>query len=251
MNHAESIRVAIVEDHAILREELSHFMRSQGLVVHELSSGAPLGPLLDKEELDLVVLDVNLPGEDGFAIAGRIKQRAPHLGVLMLSARSSLGDKVTGYDSGADIYLPKPVEPEELMAAVRSLLRRVPDVSRAAKWKLDARLARLIGPGGTDAAVPLTLTEVALLRALVQAPSHMLSAEELCGAVSPAPDEDGVSRRALENLVSRLRKKVSECTQEPDISIIRSVRNVGYQLGFPIEMMRRPALPSPHTEDRP
>lgn len=238
MNRTEAIRVAIVEDHAILREELSHFMRTRGMVVHELSSGAPLGPLLEKEELDLVVLDVNLPGDDGFVLAARIKQQAPHLGVLMLTARSSPGDKITGYDAGADIYLSKPVQPDELLAALRSLLRRMPHVSLAPAWQLDVRAARLVSPQGSGPAVALTSAEVLLLKALLQAPGQQVSSGALCSALSAPSGDSEPSRRALENLVSRLRKKVCEATLQPDLTVIRSVRGIGYQLSLPMQLLR-------------
>lgn len=230
------LSIAIVEDDKILREELSHFLGSYGHVVHEINSGPALDDLTQVTDFDILILDLNLPGPTGFEIAKSYRSRLLDVGIIVLSARTSGVDRIKSYQDGADIYIPKPCPPQELLAAVNSLARRVKKRDSIKSWKLDPiRLVLASADGLIN--IQLLPFESGIIAALAKAPQNHLSFDSLCAQVaeSPSPDiqTDGVTRRALENKISRLRKKFSlYAVNEP--SLIRSVRGEGYQLCLPV-----------------
>jgi DNA-binding response OmpR family regulator len=222
------IRVAIVEDDAILREELAWFLGQHGFETLVANSGRGLDDLLPVTPVDVVVLDLNLPGESGFEIARRLKRHNPAIGVVMLTARSALPDRVKGYESGADIYLAKPVPAEELKAAIVSLHRRLGGQGQAPAWLLDREQA-LIRPPAGHPDIALTAKELAFLLLFARAAQDTLESTTVCELMEPADSTEPLSKRALENIVSRLRKKLQPFadSQQP---LIRSVWGSGYQL---------------------
>jgi DNA-binding response OmpR family regulator len=242
-------RIAIVEDHAILREELACFLTGRGFKVHEFGSGVTLGPLLQAKAFDLLILDVNLPGPSGFDIARLAKQHGDNIGIIMLTARAHLADKINGYDSGADIYLPKPVAPEELLAAVRSLLRRNANVGNQDAWQLNVFSHQLSGQSA-EHVVSLTATESALLQALAEAPDQKLSTDELMGLVGRASGDAIFSKRALENAVSRLRKKICAAAHMHEEPVVHAIWGVGYQLCIAVAIVRRLPGEVPSSNNR-
>jgi DNA-binding response OmpR family regulator len=231
-----TLSIAIVEDDRILREELSHFLSSYGHVVHEINSGPALDDLAQVTDFDILILDLNLPGPTGFQIAQSYRSRMPDVGIIVLSARTSGIDRIKSYQDGADIYIPKPCPPQELLAAVNSLARRVKQKDSIKAWKLDPiRLLLTSADGSIN--IQLLPFESGIIAALARAPQNQLSADSLCTQVTESKSDesqtDGVTRRALENKISRLRKKFStHATHEP--SLIRSIRGGGYQLCVPI-----------------
>ncbi len=230
------LKIAVVEDDAILREELSHFLRENQFEVFELVTGLALFDLLKTTILDLILLDLNLPGSSGFDIAIEVKSRFTNIGIVMLTARTSLPDRIKSYDSGADIYLPKPTSSAEVLAALNSLGRRINKISESEGWILHRATSTLRAPEPSKL-ISLTLVERDLLICLSQAPEMMMNAEALCEELSVAAQEYPLTRRALENLISRLRKKFTGLNDsaEPK-SIVRSVRGLGYQLCIPIKL---------------
>lgn len=236
MPEQTSLVIAIVEDDVILREELSAFLTAQGHVAHALISGTALDDLFQETAVDIVILDLNLPGQSGFEIAQRYRAGYPELGIIILSARTASVDRISSYDNGADIYLPKPCPPGELLAAIKSLSRRVKSNQSAHAWQLDTVRHVLASANGATF-IQLLAVEAHIVELLARAPKHQMSAEDICVLIAEngpnGESSEVLTRRALENRISRLRKKFAEDTKaEP--TIIRSIRNEGYQLCIPV-----------------
>lgn len=236
MSENRPIRVAIVEDDAILREELAWFLNMHGCEVLEANSGRGLDDLLPLSSVDTVVLDLNLPGENGFDIAERLKRHRPSLGIIMLTARSALLDRVKGYSSGADIYLAKPVPGEELLAALMSLRRRLGGQAKPQMWLLDRERA-LIRPPSGQADIALTAKELSFLLLFARAAQDTLESTTVCDMMESGESVEPLSKRALENIVSRLRKKLQTAVSNEQV-LIRSVWGTGYQLCFAVKEAR-------------
>lgn len=228
-----STNILIVEDDAILREEIVYFLNGHGLRTLEANNSIAIDELMMTTPVDILILDVNLPGRNGFEIAQHIRGHTPGIGIIMLTARTALHDRLKSYESGADIYLPKPTAPEELLAAILSLRRRMQTSAARDTWTLDSQRRYLFTPGGTNP-VSLTSMECALLHALAQATNHTLDSNNLCELIGEKHQSDALTKRALENLVSRLRKKAADASSVNDEVLIRSVWGVGYQLAQPV-----------------
>ena len=226
-------RVALVEDDPLLRKELHFHLKQQGFLVFAVQNGKSLDELLMTEPLDALVLDLSLPGEDGIAIADRIRRSIPGMGIVMLTARSALPDRIRGYEAGADVYLNKPVAPEELTLTLLSVVRRVKKIDEVPAWTLDLQNRSIYGPEPWQKAF-LTNSERALLLALAQAPSHMLETDMICELLSQRSGTSEMGKRALESLVSRLRKKLESLTGLEAEPAIKAVWGIGYQLCVPV-----------------
>lgn len=226
---AAALRLLIVEDNDALRETLAEVLAARGYRVEAVGSAEEV-PEICAGCHDIAILDLNLPGEDGLSLAARLRRVRPGIGIVMLTVRDRLGDKLAGYDNGADLYLPKPVAPDELLAALAALARRLvpatlpPDVPR-----LDLQAGVLRTVNG-----PLVLrgTETALLRALVLAPDGLLESWQLLEALQKPVDEDG--KRQLAVIITRLRAKL-EAHGLP-APTIRSERGIGYRLVLPLTL---------------
>lgn len=230
---AGQIRVALVEDDPLLRKEMHFHLKQQGFLVFAVQSGKSLDELLMTEPLDALVLDLSLPGEDGISIANRIRRSIPGMGIVMLTARTALPDRIRGYEAGADVYLSKPVAPEELTLTLLSLARRVKKVDETPVWTLDLRDRSIYGAEPWQKAF-LTNSERALLLALAQAPSHMLETDMICELLSQRSGTSDMGKRALESLVSRLRKKLESLSGQDAEPALKAVWGIGYQLCVPV-----------------
>lgn len=229
-NHS-SLKIAIVEDHDDLRELFVDFLTEQGHEVHGFACADDLDQLMVGETVDLLILDLNLPDEDGYSIAQR--QRAAHqeIHILMLTARTAVADRIKGYVSGADNYLTKPVSPAELAIVVDSITRRVVSarVSEAEVSVNNASL-QISGPTGT---LTLTPPEMLMLKNLAYAPGCKLSYWRLLELLQMETDDKG--KAALEVRISRLKKKMHEIgAPEP---AIKALWKDGYQLCIPVRVM--------------
>jgi DNA-binding response OmpR family regulator len=231
--NAAQIRVALVEDDPLLRKELHFHLKQQGFIVFAVLNGKSLDELLMTEPLDALVLDLSLPGEDGISIANRIRKSIPAMGIVMLTARSALPDRIRGYEAGADVYLSKPVAPEELTSTLRSLARRVKKSSEVAVWTLDLQARSIYGSEPWQKAF-LTNSEQTLLLALAQAPSHTLETDMICELLSQRSGTSDMGKRALESLVSRLRKKLESLSGLDAEPALKAVWGIGYQLCVPV-----------------
>ena len=227
------MNVLLVEDYDQLRAVTAEVIAAKGHVVHALPSAEALGELVFQQPLDVAVLDLNLPGEDGLSLAQRLYQTCPGIGIVMLTVRHTLADKLAGYERGADVYLTKPCEPEELCAAIEALGRRIRAArapNREAIYTLNVSKAQLITPQGV---VDLRSAEVLFLQGLALAPEGKLEYWQLIEKLDKPMDEAGKAQ--LEVLVSRLRQKLQSIgIVEPGI---KSERGKGYRLCMPIKMV--------------
>jgi two-component system copper resistance phosphate regulon response regulator CusR len=221
------VRVLLVEDDAELAHEVAMGLRGAGARV-ELAGSARSGRLIvEREALDVIILDVMLPGESGFELCRSLRARGVETPILMLTARDTVSDRVTGLDSGADDYLTKPFALQELIARVRALSRRRPALSprivRVADLEIDlgARRARRAGR-----VIELTAKEFALLECFAQHPDVVLDRAAITAHVWD--DNHDPFTNVLEVLVRRLRRKIDD-GYEP--KLIHTMRGAGYRLG--------------------
>jgi len=223
--------IVVVEDEAITRTKLAGYFETEGYRVSEAESGPELWRAIDEGPVDLVLLDINLPGEDGLSIARRLRERHD-LGIILVTCRSDEIDRIVGLEIGADDYVTKPFNHRELLARVRSVLRRAApgrslverddEVFRFEGWQFDTRRRELRSPEGE--AVPLTRAEFELLGALVRHPCEVMSRERLLTRITHRR-WDG-SDRTVDVLVRRLRRKIEPDPQDP--KLIKTVHGEGY-----------------------
>lgn len=220
---ATHLKLVIVEDHLDLRKILATYLSENGHIIYEAADAEELEAILIKEIVDIIILDLNLPGEDGISIAQRLKKTNPKLFIIMLTARQKPEDLIKGYNSGADLYITKPSSANELSAAINSFSRRLSaDKNEQASIQLVTRRNELSGTKKQN----LNTVEVLLLKALVLAPNHQLEYYKLLELFDTELDAKGKS--ALEVHMTRLRKKLVDVGAEPPA--IRAIRNEGYQL---------------------
>ena len=234
MSIADKLTVALVEDDRLLREEIENHLTAHGFVVHAANSASALDDILARQAIDLYILDLNLPGESGLSLCKRLRQSMPGAGIVILTARVALNDRLAGYEmGGADIYLTKPVAPVELVL-VRSLGRRIKKVNVGQAWALNLRDRTLNSPYSTDK-LRLTSREKTLLVALMQAENNTLESGVMCDLYGSDETDDLMSKHALEELVARLRKKLKTVMPTTAETPIKSVWGVGYQLCIQID----------------
>lgn len=230
---AAHLSIVLVEDNDDLRELTAEALRAEGHHVVALSCAEELEDQARGAVADVFLIDLNLPGEDGFSLSRRLRKVHPLVGIIIISARSDLQDKVVGYDSGADWYLPKPVPFAELSAALKSFARRrfaqqVDTVMPAGGLRL--RLRDLHGPVGS---VRLTPAEENLLTALARAPSGRLENWQLLELFGL--DHADASKTRIEVRITRLRKKLSQAGVTGPC--LESIRGIGYQLNVPVQVV--------------
>lgn len=218
------MRVVVVEDHLDLRQLFVDALTQEGMDVLAVYCAEELDECMSAGSVDLLILDVNLPGESGFEIAKRIRAADSKIHIIMLSARTSETDRIRGYESGADFYICKPVSPAELSAAVQAVKRRVlaPSLS-GSELTLSVSGMCLTSSHGV---ANLGRSDVSLLRALAMAPDHRLPYWRLFEVTERSANE--LAKNQLELQVYRLRKKFADI-DIPE-SLIKSVRSEGYQL---------------------
>jgi len=227
------LNIVVVEDNDDLRELTCQVLSQEGHRVTGLACAEELEDIAGGEPADIFLIDLNLPGEDGISLSQRIRKAQPLVGIIIISARTDLDDKVTGYESGADWYITKPVVFAELTAAIRSFARR----RHAAKHeKIDATQALTLdkldmtGPLGS---AKLTATEGMLLTAFARAPAGKLETWQIAEMLDVEADE--AMNSSISVGIARLRKKLRDVGA--DGVVIESIRNVGYQLLLIIKIL--------------
>jgi DNA-binding response OmpR family regulator len=225
-----SLNIIVVEDNDDLRQATVEALQAIGHVVRGVDCAEALDDELGAFRADLLVLDLNLPGEDGISLAQRVRQAEPGIGIIMLTARNQLRDKMRGYESGADIYLTKPTSVQELGAAIAALARRIrPSVHAGAVLTLNLVTLQLQGPVG---AVDVSNQEATLLSAFAKARDRRLEHWQLT-ELSGKPADD-VSKNAMEVQIVRLRKRLEQAGAAAPT--IKAIRGTGYQLCIAVEV---------------
>jgi two-component system phosphate regulon response regulator OmpR len=233
MPQTEALKVIIVDDDVDVRAMVADYLSRDGYVVHPCGCGEELKQELSFGRADLIVLDVQLPGEDGISIARRLRTDwdTP---IIMLTGRDDIVDRVVGLEIGADDYMTKPFDLRELRARVRAVMRRTGaekpkcapqpsgNVVCFGKVCLDLDRRALFDEDGAE--VKLTATEFDLLSAFARAPNRVLSREFLLDT-APARDRESFDR-AIDIRITRIRQKVEVQPAKPQV--IRTIRNVGY-----------------------
>jgi two-component system OmpR family response regulator len=242
-----AFHIAVLDDEVDITQLLANYLQSHGFRVTQLHNGASLMALMGTDPADLVLLDLGLPGEDGFSIARRMRENW-RCGLVIVTGRGDAVDKVVGLEVGADDYVTKPFDLRELVARVKAVLRRLapsdaaaPSVAPAAPagpaasdqlqfagWQLDVAARSLMNPQGQP--VALTGGEFDLLCAFARHPGRVLSRDFLLEQTRRR--EAGPFDRTIDVQVGRLRKKIEADADDPQI--IKSVRGAGYILVPPV-----------------
>lgn len=220
------LNILLVEDHSPLRAVTTEVLEGQGHIVWGVSSAEEVDELSSRGKWQVAVLDLNLPGEDGLSLAKRLRSYCPSIGIVMVTARHSLRDKVVGYQQGADIYLTKPTDPDELCAAVAALGRRLQPAMidrENTLLCLDLSSATLSTPLGP---LVLRFSEVRVLYALATAPEGTLAHWELLELLHKDLGDQGKAQ--LEVLMSRLRRKL--LAMGVGAPVLKAERGRGYRL---------------------
>jgi DNA-binding response OmpR family regulator len=239
--------ILIVEDNEDLLDDLLLNLRHAGMDVHGVGDAQQLDAYLVSHMPAVLVLDLGLPDEDGLSVVQRIKQSHPKMGVIMVTARVSLDDKLLGYQLGADNYLPKPVNYQELIMIIGSLLRRLAETNSPALvsmtatdacWLLDKRkmtISAPIIPNSLDAVASLTLTwtEVCMLEVFSCSDAGSADKQALLKVLGGDADDDYYQLHRLEAAISRLRKKLESLSSDKE-TLIKVQRAKGYQFMQPL-----------------
>ena len=234
----------LVDDETTLREPLAEYLTRQGFSVREAESAAAARTVLTDFTPDLALVDIMMPGEDGLSLTRHLVE-ARGIPVILLTAKSEAMDRIIGLEIGADDYVPKPFEPRELVARIRSVLRRAAKdngpadddhyVYRFEGWELDPLKRRLTDPEG--ASIAISTAEFRMLKALCDHPRQVLDRDRLLDMVQGR--EAHLFDRAVDNQVSRLRRKIEVDSRNPEL--IQTVRGGGYRLAADVVRVSRPA----------
>jgi two-component system OmpR family response regulator len=229
----------VIDDHRAIRDPLAAYLRRQGFEVSTAADGRAARACLAEQRFDLVILDLMLPHEDGFSLCRHIRS-AFATPIIMLTARSEFADRIAGLDLGADDYVTKPFNVDELVARIRSVLRRAVgreqdparERLRFEGWSLDLLHRQLKNPLGEE--VPLSTMEFRLLQAFLEHPNQVLSRDDLLGV----GDRDSVAfDRSIDSQISRLRKKLEQDPRHP--VLLKTIWGNGYLLAARVERERR------------
>jgi two-component system OmpR family response regulator len=238
-----AIHVLAVDDDPSILQMITDYLGDNDIQVTALGSGDEIAAVMARHTIDLLILDLKLPGRNGMQIAQQLRAESG-IPIIMLTGRKDEADRVMGLELGADDYLTKPFSPRELLARIRALLRRsrshetVADglarirAYRFAGWELNVRLRKLTSPAG--AAIPLTNSEFNLLVAFLAAPQRVLTREQLLDASRLHNDE--VYDRSIDVQVGRLRKKLESGASA--MPLIRTERGVGYVFVTTVQSVR-------------
>mgnify|MGYP001316884494 FL=1 len=243
MTDPTPIAILLVDDERSLREPLAEYLVRQGFEVCEAESAAAARTILAQNVPDIVLLDIMMPGEDGLSLCRHLVETRG-LPTILLTAKGEAMDRIVGLEIGADDYVTKPFEPRELVARIRSVLRRAERTAPAPTeepvfvfegWQLDPLKRRLTDPEG--ALVPLSTAEFRMLRAFCEHPRQVLDRDRLLDLVQGR--EAHLFDRAVDNQVSRLRRKIEADSRNPHF--IQTVRGDGYRFAADVACLERGA----------
>jgi DNA-binding response OmpR family regulator len=223
--------ILVVDDEPGVREVLDEYLAAHGYAVVPADSAAAARTVASRQPIDLALVDIHMPGEDGLALARHLRERYANLAIVMLTSAGTVVDRIVGLEMGADDYVAKPFDPRELLARVRSVLRRTSaarrgDIGaarvRVGRCVLDIPAHRLVDDTGAE--VAMSSLEFDLLKALAEHPNRPLSRERILN-ITQRRDWDPFDR-SVDLRIMRLRKKIEPDPEHP--RYIRTVRNEGY-----------------------
>jgi DNA-binding response OmpR family regulator len=230
--------ILVVDDDAAIRDLVREYLTEHDYKVSVAESGADMDKVLSVDIVDLVVLDLKLPDEDGLAIARRLRESLD-IPIIILTGRKEEVDRVMGLELGADDYVTKPFSQRELLARIKAVLRRTEGKRNARRsekvrayrfsgWELNTGTRRLKAPDGRN--VDLTNSEYALLVAFLRSPQRILTRDQL---LESSRLHDDIYDRSIDVQILRLRRKVEESPNQP--KLIRTERGAGYYLNSTVE----------------
>ncbi|WP_028746571.1 response regulator [Rhizobium mesoamericanum] len=241
MEHIDHI--LIVDDDREIRELISSYLRKNGLRVTAVADGRHMRSFLETNSVDLIILDVMMPGDDGLVLSRELRAgRHKAIPIIMLTARIDEMDRIIGLEMGADDYLAKPFSARELLARIKAVLRRTRmlppnlQISEAGQllsfgqWKLDTTARHLVDSNGT--VIALSGAEYRLLRVFIDHPQRVLNRDQLLNLTQGRDAE--LFDRSIDLLVSRVRQRLGDDAREP--IYIKTVRSEGYVFSMPIEI---------------
>jgi DNA-binding response OmpR family regulator len=229
MSHKATI--LIIDDEPDVREVLEEYFSAHGYIAISAENAGTARALAAQHPVDLALVDIHMPGEDGLSLARHLRERYTRIGVVMLTSAATVVDRIVGLEMGADDYVAKPFDPRELLARVKSVLRRISAAGRAelgagrvriGQCILDFAARRLTRTDGTE--VPMSPLEFDLLKAFAQHPDQALSRERIL-SLSQQREWDPFDR-SVDLRVLRLRKKIEPDPEHPQF--IKTVRSEGY-----------------------
>ncbi|MGZ8997600.1 MAG: response regulator [Allosphingosinicella sp.] len=228
---SEAAHIVVVDDDSDVRETVGEYLRRNGFAVTEADGGAALREVMASRPIDLALLDINMPGEDGLTLAREIRSSG-QAGIIMLTANNDDLDKIVGLEVGADDYVTKPYNPRELLARIKAVLRRARQGDggtatlgrevQMGKCRLNLDLRKLFEADGTE--VPLTSMEYDLLRTFAEHPRRVLTRDQLLDFAHNKEMEP--FDRSIDTRITRIRRKIEADPSKPDC--LRTVRGVGY-----------------------
>ncbi len=232
--------ILVVDDDREIRALLAGYLGRNGCRVSLAGEGRQMREVMEASRIDLVVLDLMMPGEDGLSLCRSLRGSGNRTPVIMLTARGEPVDRIVGLEMGADDYLPKPFEPRELLARIRSVLRRAQALPtnlttpgarcfRFEGWVLAVETRQLTSPDGV--LVPLSGAEFRLLNAFLTHPGRVLNRDQLMD-LTKGRDADPFDR-SIDLQVSRLRTRLGEDARSP--RLIKTVRSEGYVFAVPVD----------------
>ncbi len=231
---SRSAHILVVDDDLVIRELVEAYLTKQGYQVSTADGGAAMRRVLEREPVNLIILDLAMPDEHGFSLLAEVRKTSD-VGIIILTGSEASVDEVVGLELGADDYLAKPGDMRQLLARVRSVLRRTksaadgdPEVARSvlefAGWRLDQTARQLFSPDGSE--VALTTAEHDLQLALVTRANRVLNRDQLLDLTQNR--DWSPYDRSIDKLVSQLRHKIEDDSRNP--KHIKTVRGVGYVL---------------------
>jgi len=234
--------ILVVDDDVEIRNLISQYLHKNGYVASAVADGRAMWAALQRDKVDLIVLDLMLPGDDGLTLCRQLRSQSD-TPVIMLTALSEETDRIVGLEMGADDYLAKPFSPRELLARIKSVLRRTRSLPRNlraddarmiafGRWRLDLVARHLLSHEGV--VTSLSGTEYQLLKILLSHPNHVLTRDQI--SVLTKGHEADPMDRTIDILVSRLRQRLGDDPSDPQI--IKTVRGEGYVLAVPVEAQR-------------
>jgi len=232
---SDRIHVAVVDDERDIRETVAEYLEMNGYKVSKADGGPALRKIVERDRVDLAVLDVTMPGEDGLSLARWLRDRSG-AGIIMLTARDAIVDRVVGIEMGADDYVTKPFDLRELLARVKAVLRRVGQAPsgtgdggrptgrevRFGHCRLDLDSHKLYD--ADDREIPLTAMEFDLLRAFAERPNRVLTRDQLLDFAHNRDFEP--FDRSIDIRIARIRRKIEPDPAKP--AVIKTVRGAGY-----------------------